>query len=45
MEVILVMHIILVVQVQSKTEACAGFAECFFLRGCNSVFPAALMDL
>uniref|UniRef100_K3ZY45 Uncharacterized protein n=1 Tax=Setaria italica TaxID=4555 RepID=K3ZY45_SETIT len=45
MEVVLVMGVILVVQVQAKTEPCTGFAECCFLCGCNGVFPAALMDL
>jgi hypothetical protein len=45
MEVVVVMSIILVVQVEAKTEPCAGFAECSFLRGGNSIFPAPLMDL
>jgi hypothetical protein len=45
MEVVVVMRIILVVQVQAKTEPCAGFAECSFLCGCNNIFPAPLMEL
>uniref|UniRef100_A0A0A9EW46 Uncharacterized protein n=1 Tax=Arundo donax TaxID=35708 RepID=A0A0A9EW46_ARUDO len=44
--VVISMGVVLVVQVQAKTKPCAGFAESFFLRSCNSIiFPAALMHL
>jgi hypothetical protein len=46
MEVVFIsVAVVLVVQVQAKTKPSTGFAECSFLRFCNSVFPAALMHL